>query len=144
MEKMAGLSKRWKAGLIGGGFVLLMAATIPLAIWLTHTTTAQAGNEKARCSSVAQPAHTVVIRGGKVYPSHTTGLQCDTLTIVNQDNKIRLMAFGPHEHHVSYDGVSERVLGPGQSFSVKLIQVGTFYFHDHTDDIVKGSFTVNR
>ena len=144
MLKMARLSKRWKAWLIGVAAFVLLVGTVPLAIWVTHTSSAQTGNEQARCQSVAQPVHTVIIKDNKANPNHTVAKQCDTLTIINDDSRIRLMAFGPHEHHVSYDGLSEHVLGPGQSFSVKLIQAGTFYFHDHTDDIVKGSFTVSK
>lgn len=141
---MHGLSKGWKAGLIGVASLAVMVATVPFAIWVTHTTTAQAGNAKARCSSVTQPVHTVVIKDNHAVPSHTEAKLCDTLTIINQDSNIKLMAFGPHEQHISYDGVSERALGPGQGFSVKLITVGSFTFHDHTTDAAQGSFTVSN
>ncbi|HEX4774449.1 MAG TPA: cupredoxin domain-containing protein [Candidatus Saccharimonadales bacterium] len=139
---MSGLSKRWKAWLIGTATLALMIATVPFAIWVTHTATAQVGNEKARCQSVMQPTHKVIIKNDQAIPAHTDAKQCDTLEIINEDNGIKLMAFGPHEHHVSYDGVSERVLGPGQNFSVRLIETGTFQFHDHSTDTAQGSFTV--
>jgi hypothetical protein len=141
---MARLSKRWKVGLIGGGAFILMVGTVPLAIWVTHTQSAQAANEQARCSSTMQPVHKVIIKYNQAVPSHTVALQCDTLEIINEDNGIKLMAFGPHEHHVSYDGVSERALGPAQNFTVKLIQAGTFTFHDHITDGAWGSFTVSK
>ena len=120
-----------------------MLATIPLGIWVTHTATAMTGNTKARCESVAQPVHTVIVKNGIVSPAHTVAKQCDTLTIINEDDRIRLMAFGPHDNHISYDGISERALGPGQSLTVKLIRVGTFPFHDHEDSNVAGAFTVS-
>jgi len=138
------MTKRWKTGLIGASFVVLMAATVPLAIWVTHSATAQNGNRAARCSSTMQPVHKVVIKNDKAVPDHVAALQCDSLEFINEDTSIKLMAFGPHEHHVSYDGVSERALGPGQSFSVKLIQVGTFHFHNHISDGAQGSFTVTK
>jgi hypothetical protein len=144
MEDMARVQKKTKVILISVGALVLMVGTVPLAIWVTHTQSAQAANEQARCSSTMQPVHKVFIKDNKAVPSHTVALQCDTLEIINQDNGIKLMAFGPHEHHVSYDGVSERALGPGQSFSVKLVQVGTFTFHDHITDAARGSFTVSK
>jgi plastocyanin len=121
-----------------------MVGTVPLAIWVTHTATAQTGNEQARCSSVMQPVHEVIIKNDQAVPDKITALQCDTLEFVNEDSGIILMAFGPHEHHISYDGVSERALGPGQSFSVKLVQVGTFHFHNHITDGAQGNFTVSK
>ncbi len=130
--------------LIGLAALVLMVATVPFAIWVTHTATAQTGNQKARCSSVAQPVHKVIIKDDKANPSHVVALQCDTLTFVNEDSSIKLVAFGPHEHHISYDGISEKALEPGQSFSVKLVQTGTFHFHDHISDTAQGSFTVNK
>jgi len=141
---MGRVQKKTKVILISVGAFILMVATVPLAIWVTHTSTAKTGNEIARCSSVMQPVHQVVIKDGKVSPGSTSALECDTLVITNEDSRIRLMAFGPHEHHISYDGVSERALGQGQSLTVKLVRAGTFTFHDHSDETVRGSFTVSK
>ena len=141
---MGWVQKKTKVILISVGAFILMVATVPLAIWVTHTSTAKTGNEIARCSSVMQPVHQVVIKDGKVSPGSTSALECDTLVITNEDSRMRLMAFGPHEHHVSYDGVSERALGQGQSLTVKLVRVGTFTFHDHSDENVRGTFTVSK
>jgi len=44
---------------------------------------------------------------------------------------------------VPYDGVAERVLGKGQSFTITLNQAGNFHWHDHLHDEVEGYFTVN-
>lgn len=88
-------------------------------------------------------SHQAVIRSDGVNPAHTYASLCDTLTILNTDNRIRLIAFGPHEHHVPYDGVTEQVLAPGQHLTIVLDQAGSFSFHDHIDDAVVGSFTVS-
>lgn len=96
------------------------------------------------CSSGHHTSHRVVIQNGAVAPSHTTASQCDRLTIVNLDNTNRLVAFGQHDHHTAYDGIEERLLSKGQSLTVTLDQSGNFRFHDHLDDDVQGTFTVNR
>lgn len=93
------------------------------------------------CSAHSQN-HKVTIQNSKVSPAHIAAPKCDTLTIANLDDEARLMAFGPHDRHVPYDGVAERVLGKGQSFTVTLVQTGNFRFHDHEHDEVQGTFTV--
>lgn len=86
--------------------------------------------------------HRVIAKNGAFVPQHTDAKFCDVLTITNLDQQQRLVAFGPHENHVAYDGVSERLLAQGQSLTLTLIQSGSFLFHDHLDDSVVGSFTV--
>lgn len=88
--------------------------------------------------------HAITVHGNSVTPAHTTAKLCDTLTITNADDQIRLMAFGPHDHHQPYDGVTERTLAQNQSLTVVLNQAGTFTFHDHLDDAAAGTFTVTR
>lgn len=124
--------------------IVLMAATVPLAIWVTHTQSAQLENTQRRCDGKQQVTHTVIIQHNIVSPAHTSAKQCDRLTIVNRDDVLRLMAFGKHENHVSYDGVSERVLGKNQSLTVRLGSLGTYLFHDHDHDEVHGDFTVRQ
>lgn len=104
------------------------------------------GNNKGGtvgCSSHHVALH-VTIRNGAATPDMTTGNLCDTLTITNQDPIDREIAFGPHEDHVPYDGIAERLLEQGQSLTVTLNQVGTFHFHDHIHDEVQGYFTVQK
>lgn len=86
--------------------------------------------------------HEVVIENGVVNPTHTEAKLCDTLTITNNDTAGRLMAFGVHEDHVQYDGVTEQMLHQGDSFTVTLNRSGTYIFHDHIHDEVTGDFTV--
>lgn len=86
--------------------------------------------------------HVATIQDGIVMPEHTQAKLCDTLTITNSDNTGRLMAFGVHEDHVQYDGVTEQMLHQGDSFTVTLNRSGTYTFHDHLHDEVIGDFTV--
>lgn len=87
--------------------------------------------------------HTVIIKDGIATPSHIDTPQCDTLTITNADTEDRLIAFGLHDRHEPYDGITVQPLKTNQSFTVTLHQVGSFRFHDHIHDEVEGTFTVS-
>ena len=133
-------------GLMAGLLVVAGGVAMGTSALAGHYLNAQdaASNAKLATCQKRGAAHTVVIQNNKATPEHTDGKLCDTLTITNEDNQNRLMAFGPHEHHQPYDGVAERILGQGQSFTVTMNEAGTYYFHDHIGDIVKGRFTVNK
>lgn len=94
-------------------------------------------------SSATSAEHIVTISGGKLSTYNLNTKLCDTLTIVNSDDQLRLMAFGVHEKHQTYSGVTEETLKPGERMTVTLEQAGTFTFHDHLHDEVKGTFTVH-
>ncbi len=93
------------------------------------------------CSSTKND-YIVTIENSKLSIDDVHARLCDKLTIVNNDKTIRLIAFGAHDHHQPYDGIGEKALSQGQSLSVTLNQAGTFIFHDHIHDEVKGTFTV--
>ena len=86
--------------------------------------------------------HQVTIKNNKVTPELSVGHLCDKITFTNLDNVDREIAFGPHEHHVAYDGISERIIGKNQSFSITLDKVGKYRFHDHIHDTLVGYFDV--
>jgi hypothetical protein len=135
------LNKTVKIGLGVVGAVALMVATIFVAIWISHIESDKAASAFPKC--VGQHAvHEVVIQNDKVVPSHTSGKRCDILVITNLDDIPRIMAFGDHEHHVAYDGVTERYLSKDGKLSVTLVQPGNFLFHDHDNAEVKGTFSV--
>jgi hypothetical protein len=140
---MLTLSKKAKAVLWTTGALILMIVTIPLAIWLTHTQTAEFGNARARCERGLHDTHRVIIENGAVVPKHTSARHCDTLVITNLDKQQRLMAFGKHDKHISYDGVSEQLVAQEQSLTVRLVSTGTYLFHDHEADETSGTFTVS-
>jgi len=86
--------------------------------------------------------HVVIIQNSQAMPAQTSAALCDKLTITNNDSADYLIAFGPHENHIPYDGIAEKLLSKGQSLTVTLNQAGAFHFHDHLADVVQGNFTV--
>jgi hypothetical protein len=120
-----------------------VALTIWGAIWVSHSETRRAEADYPKCTGTHK-VHQVVIQGNQVVPRHTVADRCDTLTITNMDDQDRIVAFGQHDHHEAYDGVTERYLSRNGRFSVTLIQPGNFRFHDHEDDSVQGTFTVKK
>ena len=88
--------------------------------------------------------HEVTIYHGRIAASHTQARLCDRLTITNEDERLRLIAFGQHNDHQPYDGVTEKVLSQNQSLTITLNQIGTYEFHDHLQDELVGYFTVSE
>lgn len=88
--------------------------------------------------------HTILLNGKNATPRTVIAPLCDTVTFKNTDSTTVLIAFGPHEHHVAYDGILEHELKQDESFTITLNKTGTFYFHDHLEDIIEGQFTVTN
>ncbi len=103
----------------------------------------QAGTQAVTCTKPGAP-HVVTIQNNAPSSAHITGKLCDTLTIINNDPKLRLIAFGPHDQHVAYDGVTEQILAEGQSLTVTMNQAGTYTLHDHLDVKIQATFVVSR
>ncbi|HEY8992407.1 MAG TPA: hypothetical protein VIM37_00995 [Candidatus Microsaccharimonas sp.] len=89
-----------------------------------------------------KPNHTIVVKDDKATPSTEVANRCDTLTVTNLDDESREMAFGVHDKHTAYDGITEEILTKGQSFTVTLVQTGSFKVHDHEHDEVQAVFQV--
>lgn len=98
----------------------------------------------AQCESAVTHSYKAMIMDGKVSDPQINGKLCDTITFTNMDHLAREIAFGPHEDHVAYDGVPEKVLNQNQSFTITLNQAGSFHWHDHEHDEVEGYFTVTK
>jgi hypothetical protein len=96
---------------------------------------------KEACPATGK-VHAAIIQNEKITPSNIEARTCDVLTIISQDDKPRLMAFGKHEDHIIYDGVTEKRLEKGQSFTVTMTEKGAYLFHDHFDESVEATFTV--
>lgn len=100
-------------------------------------------NPESGCDETKATIHTAVIENDYITPASITAKRCDKLTIINKDDKIRIIAFGMHNQHVAYDGVTERPLLQGKSFTITLDTAGNYLFHDHRQEEVKATFTVN-
>ena len=132
-----------QAGLIIGVVVLIIGvsvASVELAGRFLGGNEAKAAT--VQCSKI-KTHYQVVFQNNQIMPDVTNAHLCDSLTIINKDNKLREIAFGPHDHHVAYDGVLERLLNQEQSLTVTLNQAGNFSFHDHIDDSLVGYFNVS-
>lgn len=103
---------------------------------------AQVGGEKTGACSDIEQNHKVIIKDGKVTPSHTQAKLCDTLTFINEDSKVREIAFGTHPHHEVYGGEIEEVTRKGYPKTITLNQAGTYEYHDHLDPLTHGFFSV--
>ena len=105
------------------------------------------GNQSAAkgCDvNAATVKHTVVVKDGEVSDDNIVAQLCDELVIVNKDSTPRNIAFGVHDRHTSYDGVSERLLGKDNELTVTLVKAGKYHWHDHLHDEVEGYFTVTN
>lgn len=129
---------RWTIGM-GLVLVAVVAVTVVIALSPPKTSAAAPVNCDGRSDT---SAHQVTIKNSQLSTVKTEAKLCDTLTIINQDSRPRLVAFGVHDHHTAYDGVTEKTLDHGQNLTITLDQAGDFIFHDHLQDEVQGSFVV--
>ena len=129
------------------GFLVLAVAIAggidALASKLIGKPTASASPTPVVCSG-KHASHEVEIKDNAMVPAKTTAKLCDTLSFTNEDAANRLVAFGPHDDHVPYDGVTEKLLSTGDSFTITLNQAGNYHFHDHIQDVAQGDFTVTK
>lgn len=100
-------------------------------------------NKASECALTGKE-YRVTLHNNEANPNNTDAKLCDKLTITNQDTKLRLVAFGEHDEHRSYDGISEKFLDRGEGLQITLNRPGTFNFHDHLDESVAGKFTVSE
>ncbi|HET6924560.1 MAG TPA: hypothetical protein VFH39_01885 [Candidatus Saccharimonadales bacterium] len=121
---------------------LVLALLVLAVVGISLLGRPEAGSDA--CGAANGPLHTIVITNGHPSSGTVQGNLCDRLTFVNDDHLTREIAFGPHEDHVSYDGIAERFLNYGQSFTITLNETGTYHWHDHLHDDVEGYFTVSR
>jgi plastocyanin len=126
---------------------ILPIAAIVIAIAViaggSYALSRRGSNNPGSCA-VTGRLHTATIKNDRVSPRTTEAGRCDTLRIVNEDNITREIAFGDHDHHVPYDGITTRILQQGQSFTITLDAPGSYHFHDHFHDEVGGYFNVSN
>lgn len=150
---------RWQSGFLlvtaGGLFVVTVGTT-----WILYhlhenmTPTAAAlalaedegipqAGEVENCAGQPSEMHMVMISNDVAVPSHIDARVCDKIMFMNEGNQMLFIAFGPHDHHELYGGVTGLSLDKGESQTLVLSQTGTHSFHDHLRDKVAGDFTVN-
>lgn len=100
-------------------------------------------SSKTECKKLGENIK-LVINNDEFNQKNIIQKKCDTLTITNKDDKIRHMAFGEHDKHKSYDGIREKQLTKGETFTVTLNETGSFILHDHDDEQVEVKFTVQN
>lgn len=117
-------------------------------VYLSNMYMTNQKNEKsagsAACAGTNSTSHLVVIKDGVVTPETTNATRCDMLTIINNDSKTREIAFGQHDNHIEYGGVSEKPVAPGESLTITLDKLGEYIFHDHYQEEVGGTFSVKE
>lgn len=128
------------SSLVLAGAAIVVATVVLANLSLMRTAEAPA---TAKCDKQGTN-HLVMIQDDTLSMPNTVAKLCDTLTIMNNDSRIRIIAFGQHDQHVAYDGVTEQVLAESQSFTVVMNKLGTYTFHDHTEEAVAGTFTVQK
>jgi plastocyanin len=96
---------------------------------------------KQQCKTTKKAVQ-AFIENDEVHPQNIQASLCDTLTITNRDDKTRIIAFGMHDNHISYDGVTERLMKKDGSFTVTLNKSGTYTFHDHNEEDVRAEITI--
>ncbi len=122
-------------------FLIFIALVVFGTFWLGKNATKHEKADIVECTQ-AGAEHTVEIKNSEVIPQYVDAKVCDKLTIINRDDKLRLIAFGVHDEHIYYDGITEKALKKDQSLSATLNQTGIYLFHDHIEDKVQGQFNV--
>jgi hypothetical protein len=102
------------------------------------------GKVSDKCGSGKHTEYDLVITNDVIAPNRVKAKLCDTMKITNKDDRSRLMAFGKHDHHEPYDGITERYLLKDESFTVTLNKAGNFLVHDHHEDEVAAIFDVSK
>ncbi len=99
------------------------------------------GEQTGACQGV-HANHKVTFSGGRVSPDRIEAQYCDSLTFINQDEKVREITFGRHPQHGTYTGQTDLPVRKGRSKTITLNQTGTFQYHDHLEPKTTGSFIV--
>lgn len=106
------------------------------------STPAHAG-DKLACSGTHRD-YQIFINDNTASPGHIDAKLCDTIEFTNQGETGVLIAFGEHEDHVAYNGITERMLNKGESFTITADHTGEVKFHDHIHDKVTGDIVVTQ
>lgn len=101
------------------------------------------GKETGACTELRNN-HAIVISGAVQSLGVISAERCDTLTFINEGKTAHEIAFGTHPEDTSYGGLFEVHVDAGKSEVVTLNEVGNFTFHDHSNDNIFGSLSVQQ
>ena len=133
------MKKAYGLAILGG--ILAVGVIIFLAVQQF------AGNQLREASAdnpCGEPGnlHVVTISDDTFQPDYVSAKRCDQMTIQNTDSQLRKIAFGKHNKHQPYNGITEKLLHKGEGLTITLDQTGSYTLHDHLNEKVKGNFTV--
>ena len=102
----------------------------------------QVSGERTGACRTLHTNHVVVIQDGKVNPSLTVALKCDTLTFIDKDTVDVQLNFGTRSKRAPFAGLTGIALRKEHTKTITLSQTGTFSFYDNGRPSVTGSFAV--
>lgn len=103
----------------------------------------QVGGEKTGACTDLGENHQVIIRAGKIYPSHVEAKLCDTLSFINEDDKSYDFFFDTKSGTKTYGGETGVSLRKSYPTTITLNQLhSNMVFRDRVDATMTGDFTV--
>jgi cytochrome o ubiquinol oxidase operon protein cyoD len=105
---------------------------------------AQVGGKKTGACEGQHANHQVIVKNGRVSPSHTDAKLCDTLSFTNQNGNSLDIVFGDDTLSAPYAGVSDYTVKNKQNQTITLSDLGTYQFHDESKASISGSFSVRQ
>ena len=128
--------------------ILTLFYVIGLVTLGSHTALhALGGNHHAAestsvCATAPAHKHTLNFTTSGVSPNTLVVNKCDEVTITNGTGEELIAAIGPHSHHTDYPGFTETPLRPGQTYSFRASQSGSFPIHDHDNESIAGTLII--
>ena len=123
--------------------LLTLATHTALHATSGHSTAAPAhAHTDDHCHGSPSHSHTVVFSETAVSPEALSVKRCDAVVIKNELPKDLIPAIGAHENHQHYPGFSEQLVSPGQSYTFRAAQAGSYAVHNHNNDTQKAVLTV--
>ena len=124
--------------------LVLVAGSTLLVEGFAHAAHRHDHAAPAVAACAPSPRHTIILTytASRFTPAVLTAQRCDILVLANQGATEVELAFGPHDHHLPYPGITDEPVAPGKSQSLVLSQAGTFGLHDHVHDQAEAQLTV--
>lgn len=107
-----------------------------------HTPAAAVSGNQPECRVTGMTIPVAIT--GVSNPAIISAKRCDILIFSNGSSKHVDIAFGPHEEHYPYPGLTSDPLKPGQSSSLVLTKTGSYPIHEHITDVLIARITINN